>query len=94
MIPKKNFKSKDPNGYRPISLLSCLGKLSERLVKERIYSFLESKNFFVEQQSGFRYNRGASDNLIIFTQKIGENLSVKKKACGIFFDISKAFDKV
>ncbi len=36
----------------------------------------------------------AADNLVFFTQKISETLNREKKACGIFFDISKAFDKV
>ncbi len=33
-------------------------------------------------------------NLLFFTQKISEALNKGKKACGVFFDISKAFDKV
>ena len=48
----------------------------------------------VNQQTGFRNNKGASDNLLFFTQKVSEALNKGKKACGIFFDISKAFDKV
>ena len=38
--------------------------------------------------------RGTSDNLLFMTQKIQECLNRKKKVCGIFFDISKNFDKV
>ena len=93
MIPKGE-KSNDPEKYRPISLTSCLGKLVERLIKKRLYEFLESKDLLVKQQSGFRNKKGAADNLIFFTQKISETLNKGKKACGIFFDISKAFDKV
>lgn len=37
MIPKKTLRSLDPNDYRPISITSCLGKLAERLVKQRLY---------------------------------------------------------
>ncbi len=32
MIPKKEGMSKDPDKYRPISLTSCLSKLTERLL--------------------------------------------------------------
>ncbi len=32
--------------------------------------------------------------MLFFTQKIGEALNKDKKACGVYFDISKAFDKV
>ena len=94
MIPKKDGMSKDPEKYRPISLTSCLGKLIERLVRARLYSLLEGQNFISKQQSGFRSNKGAGDNLLFFTQKISESINKGKKTVGIFFDISKAFDKV
>ena len=94
MIPKKENKSSSPANYRPISLTSCVGKLAERVVKNRLYSFLESKNLIVKEQSGFRKKRGTADNLVSITQKIQECLNRKKKVCGIFFDISQAFDKV
>ena len=84
MIPKKTLKSKDPGDYRPISLTSCLGKACERLVKTRLYGFLEKKNLLVKQQSGFRNKRGTSDNLFFFTQKISESLSKGKKVFWIF----------
>ena len=56
--------------------------------------FLRKKNLLVKQQSGFRNKRGTSDNLFFFTQKVSESLCKGKKVCSIFFDISKAFDKV
>ena len=94
MIPKKENNSNSPSDYRPISLTSCVGKLTERVVKGRLYKFLEGKNLIVKEQSGFRNKRGTADNLISMTQKIKECLNRKKKALGIYFDISKAFDKV
>ena len=94
MIPKKNLRSTDPSDYRPISLLSCISKVLERIVKTRLYKFLENFDVIFKQQSGFRNNRGTADNLLFFTQKINENLNKNRKACSIFFDISKAFDKV
>jgi hypothetical protein len=96
MVPKKISGSSNPNDYRGISLLSCVGKLAERVVRNRLYRFLESKNLIINEQSGFRNNRGTADNLVFMTQKIQERLGKKNgsKACGVFFDISKAFDKV
>ena len=41
MIPKKGIKSFNPNDYRPISLTNNVGKLIERLVKNKIYKYLE-----------------------------------------------------
>ena len=94
MIPKTDKKSNDPNNYRPISLTSCLSKLAERLIKTKLTKFLNDNKILVEQQSGFRNKRGTTDNLIYVTQKINENFLRGKNICGLFFDISKAFDKV
>jgi hypothetical protein len=42
------------NNYRPVSLLSCLSKITERIVFNRLYSYLESIVVFYRFQSGFR----------------------------------------
>lgn len=93
MIFKKSL-SHDPSKYRPISVSSCFGKLLERIVKDRLYLFLEKKGLICKQHSGFRQNRRTSDNLVFLTQKVSESLVRKKKTCSVFFDISQAFDKV
>jgi hypothetical protein len=94
MIGKKTQDSSNPDNYRPISLTSCFAKLLERIVCNRIYKFVESNNLIHESQSGFRKHRSTVDNLTLLTQKIVETLNRKKKLCAIFFDISKAFDKL
>ncbi len=67
MIPKIDGMSSDPNEYKPISLTSSIEKLIERLIKFRLYSYLESNEIIVNQQSGFRNRKGAANNLIFFT---------------------------
>ena len=84
----------DPANYRPISVTSCCGKVLERIINTRLYKFCEHNNFLSFQQSGFRKHRGVKDNLTFLTQKILETFNRKKKMCCLFFDISKAFDKV
>jgi len=84
MIPKKDGMSKDPEKYRPISLTSCLSKLIERLVRARLYSLLEELNFISKQQSGFRSNKGAGENLLFFTQKISESINKGKNSRYLF----------
>ena len=82
---KKEVNSSNHSDYRPISLLSCIGKVAERLIRNRLYYFLESKKILSYVQSGFRNLRGTSDNLLALTQKAQECLNRGKKACGIFF---------
>ena len=85
MIPKKEKMSTSPLDYRPISLLSCIGKLAERVVKNRLYWILERNNLIFKEQSDFRYKIGTTDNLIFITQKIQECLNRKKNNLWNFF---------
>ena len=57
MIPKKNVSS-NPTDYRPISLTFCLGKLCEKIIGNRMRSFLEENKKLSKRQSGFRKKRG------------------------------------
>jgi hypothetical protein len=94
MIPKKTDDPNSPTNYRPISLTSCLVKLLERIMCNRLYKFLCKNNILIEEQSGFRRNRRTADNLYYLTQKVAESFNRGKRALCIFFDICKAFDKV
>ena len=50
IIPKKESNSNYLTDYRPISLLSCIGKLVERLIRNRLYFFLESNNKLIREK--------------------------------------------
>ena len=56
-IHKKGKDKKDPNSYHPISLLSCLGKLLERVINRRLISFLEEQKILSPTQTGYRKHR-------------------------------------
>jgi hypothetical protein len=88
------MNSDNPKDYRPISVTSCIGKLSERLLRTRLYDFLQNNKLLIDQQSGFRKNRQTKDNLFHLIQRSIESFNRKKKVCAIFFDIQSAFDKV
>ena len=95
MIPKKyDGDLKDPDNYRPISLTSSIAKLAERIIENILNRFISHKKIIVPYQSGLRMGRSTHDNLFYLTQKISENISQNQRSCAIFFDISKAFDKV
>ena len=72
MIPKGSKIAPDPNNYRAKSLISCLSKLLERIVGQKLSFVLEHRRILSIHQSGFRQARRATDNLIFHTQKIIE----------------------
>ena len=93
-IPKKGKDKRDPSSYRPISLLSCVGKLLERIINKRLTWHLESNSVLASTQTGYRQFRSTEDQLALLTQEIEDAFQEKKKVLAVFFDLSKAFDKV
>ena len=43
-----------PENYRPITILSCLGKLFTSVINNRLSKFVKSNNFLSENQVGFQ----------------------------------------
>ena len=90
---KKGDKSVLSN-YRPVSLLSGVGKLLERIVFKNIYNFLHENNLLYRLQSGFLPNHSTTFQLIDIYQHICQTFDNSQYSCMIFCDISKAFDRV
>ena len=80
--------------YRPISLLSNLNKILEKLMFSRIYKFIEKYNCIYDLQFGFRAKHSTNHALINITETIRSALDNNKTVCGIFVDLQKAFDTV
>ena len=53
-ILKQGKPASDLKSYRPISLTSCIGKLAERMVNNRLYCWLEKNKLLDDSQAGFR----------------------------------------
>jgi hypothetical protein len=94
MIPKGDKDRKDPSNYRPISLTSCVSKVLERIVTNRLSLFLEQNGLLPREQSGFRKRRRTTDNLFSLTQKILQAFNRGEKAISFNFDIRSAYDSV
>ena len=83
------------NNYRPISLISNISKLIEKLMYSRLYNFLNAYNCLNDLQFGFRSKYSTSHALINhITAKIQEALDTGNFTCGVFIDLQKAFDTV
>ena len=79
--------------YRPISLLSSLSKVLEKLVYIRVYAFFSKRNILFEAQFGFRKNSSTSHAATMLVEKTTQAFKCKK-ALGVFLDLSKAFDTI
>ena len=82
------------SNYRPISLLSNIDKILERLMYNRLYNFLEKKEIIFSLQFGFQQKYSTTHALIHLTDKIRTEIDKGNYVCGIFVDFQKAFDTV
>ena len=88
-IHEKYSKSNFTN-YCPISLLSNLEKILEKLIHSRLSTFLHIKDIIYSLQFGFCQNYSTSYALIHLTETIKEALDQGKYGCGIFVELEKA----
>ena len=78
-ILKRGKPPEKVESFRPISLLSCLGKLCERLVNRRLTYLLERNNLLNPCQAGFRRKRATEDQILCLTQTIADGLEGKQR---------------
>ena len=92
-IHKKGKPRGKIGSYRPISLLSCVGKLSERLVQARLYHLLESRQLLNPAQAGFRKARSTEDQVLRVTQVVADGFQRRERTVMVLVDFQRAFDK-
>ena len=71
-----------------------LKKIIERIMYNRLYSFLTKHNIISEKQYGFRKKYATYMALIDLVDKISCNFDEKNYTVGVFLDLSKAFDTI
>ena len=82
------------SSYRPISLISSIMKLFERIIEQRLRSHLENIGFISKHQSGFRRAKSTDDHLFVLFQSIMESFNREEHVVAAFLDIENAFDNV
>ncbi|GBP89043.1 Probable RNA-directed DNA polymerase from transposon BS [Eumeta japonica] len=92
-IPKPGKPRNLPASYRPISLLSGLGKVYEKILKTRLSEYLFGKGLIINEQFGFRPNHSCPQQALRLVEYITEGFKTKKRTVAVFFDVAKAFDR-
>lgn len=76
--------------YRPITLLPVMGKITERIIAERLKSWLEESNYHSAGQHGFLEGRSTVTAMTRLKEIVKQSES--RYVLGVFLDISGAFD--
>ncbi|KAI5724929.1 hypothetical protein M8J77_008903 [Diaphorina citri] len=91
-IPKPNRNLESPENYRPITLASCLFKILEKIVNDRLYCTLENQNFFNKFQCGFRKQHNTTDALVLLENHIRDAFINKEHCVAVSLDLLRAYE--
>lgn len=84
----------DCNNYRPISLLSSISKVAERLAHAKVSDYVEENSIWCLLQAGFRSDHSTQSLFLHLTDAWYRSLDSGYLIGVVFLDISKAFDLV
>ena len=90
----KKGRKDDMDNYRPISVISVVAKIFEKLIFEQLYEYLNNNNLITASQSEFRSLHSTLTALIEATDKWSINIDNKLQNGVIFIDLKKAFDTI
>ena len=93
---KAGKSSSEVASFRPISLTSCVVKLLERIIADRLYYIAETNNMFSQFQAGFCKGRSCEDQIICIVQAIEDGFQQRlmQRSVLTLLDFSKAYDTV
>ncbi len=90
----KKEKKCDPKNYRPVTLLSTLSKICEKVIFKRMFEHVTIHDLLYHQQSGFISGHSTHDQLLAIVDHIHSNIENGNLVKAVFLDISAAFDSV
>jgi hypothetical protein len=93
-IPKPGKNPKFPQNHRPISLLSTVGKVVEKLIHSRLTKIINDNRTIPDEQFGFRAHHSTTDQLLRVTEYASVSHERKHVTAAVFLDVAKAFDTV
>ena len=94
MLPKPGRDKFQACNYRPISLLSCLGKTYERHIYSHLMLELKDLNYMNKNQAGFMKGRSAQEHIFKLAQDVSNGFKKRQCALALLVDVKAAFDAV
>ena len=89
------FKKDDERqftNYRPISLLSSISKIFEKVIFKQLYTFFQEKQLFYSSQYGFREKHSTEFAALELVDRVTVEMDQSNTPISLFLDLSKAFD--
>jgi len=93
-IKKRGLDSEVMNNYRPISNLSFLSKIMEKIVSKQLLDYLNGHELLPKFQSGFRSGHSTETVLIRLLSDIYSAMDKGQVTLLALLDVSAAFDSV
>lgn len=84
----------DLHNYRPISIISSIAKVFEKLIFKQLFKYINEFSILSSNQSGFRPNFSTTTALLKFINDVSLSLVNNLSTGAIFIDLTKAFDMV
>lgn len=93
-IPKEGRNLLLCSSWRPIALLSCVGKLFEKIISKRLLYYCNINKIISVNQAGFQANKKTYDLLLRLTESIYKAINHNSVLYSCFLDITAAYDSV
>ena len=93
-VPKPGKSKSDLRNYRPISLLSHISKILERIIHTQLLTHLKQNQIIIPQQFGFREKHSCTQQLLRVTEHTIMELNKNRYTQLVLLDVEKAFDSV
>ena len=90
----KGGERKNPCNYRPISILTSINKIFEKVIYTQLLNHMEVNSILSPKQFGFRKNMSTTDAILNFLREIKRCGLQFKYTAAIMIDLAKAFDSV